>query len=297
MPSRYLLIASLLVSFASAGAPGTGAGDSPRAQADPHAALERILDVYVRDGLVYYAALKAERPALDRYVAALDQPAASLAASPVADQRAFWLNAYNALVLRTVINAYPIAGKGDGYPAASVAQIPGAFDRIRHRVAGQTLTLDEIEQTVILGFDDVRMLFALGRGTLGSGRLRSEAFQGAKLDAQLDEAVREFARRSDAVRIDPPNGVVEVTPLFSWREAHLVRAFAEGGEMWANRSPLERALMIMAYPHRFPSEREFLALNTFQMKFGTYDWRLNDLTGGAPPREMSPGASAPGTRE
>ena len=42
--------------------------------------------------------------------------------------------------------------------------------------------------------------------------------------------------------------------------------------------------MTMAYPHRFPSEREFLALNTFQLKFGAYDWRLNDLTGGAPIR-------------
>ena len=37
----------------------------------------------------------------------------------------------------------------------------------------------------------------------------------------------------------------------------------------------------MAYPHLFPSEREFLALNTWQMMFGEYDWRLNDLTGGA----------------
>jgi hypothetical protein len=279
MPSRYLLIASLCVAIVA------GAGGPLRAQADPHAALDRILDVYVRDGLVYYAALRAERAPLDRYVATLDQPAASVAALSPADQRAFWINAYNALVLRTVINAYPIAGKAEGYPAISIAQIPGAFDKIKHRVAGQTLTLEEIEQTVIMGFGDARMLFALGRGTLGSGRLRSEVVRGATLDAQLDEGVREFARRSDVFRIDQQNVVVEVSPLFSWREAPIVAAFAAGGEMWANRSPLERALMVMAYPHRFPSEREFLALNTFQMKFGTYDWRLNDLTGGAPPRE------------
>jgi hypothetical protein len=76
---------------------------------------------------------------------------------------------------------------------------------------------------------------------------------------------------------------VEVTPLFSWREAAFAGPRA-GGTMWANRSPLERALMSLAYTHRFPSEREFLALNTFQMTFGAYDWRLNDLTGGAPIR-------------
>ena len=38
----------------------------------------------------------------------------------------------------------------------------------------------------------------------------------------------------------------------------------------------------MAYPHLFPSEKALLALNNFQMSFGEFDWRLNDLTGGIP---------------
>jgi hypothetical protein len=271
------VVAVALVAAGSLGFPGL------RAQADPHAALDRILDVYVRDGLVYYAALRTERANLDRYVGSLEQAGWVAGASP-ADIRAFWINAYNALVLRTVINAYPIAGKADAYPSISIAQIPGAFDRQKHTVAGRVLTLDEIEKTVIAGFADPRMLIALGRGALGSGRLRSEVYRGERLDEQLNEAVQEFVKRGDVFRIDRPNAVVEVTPLFSWREAAFVQAPATGGEMWANRSPLERALMALAYPHRFPSEREFLALNTFQMKFGAYDWRLNDLTGGAPIR-------------
>lgn len=252
-----------------------------RAQADPYAGFDRILDVYVRDGLVYYDALRSERAGLDRFIASLDQ-AAWVGNAPEPDQRAFWVNAYNALVLRTVINAYPIRGKAEGYPAASIGQIPGAFDRAKHRVAGRVLTLDEIEKTVIAGFGDARLLLALGRGTLGSGRLRSEVYRGASLEKQLTEAVSQFVVRANAFRIDRANALVEVTPLFSWREDVFVRTFAGAGEMWANRSPLERAVVAMSYPHLFPSEREFLALNTFQMKFGTYDWRLNDLTGGAP---------------
>lgn len=264
-------------------AAGVSSAPMLRAQADPHATLDRILDVYVRDGLVYYAALRTERAGLDRYAASLEQ-AAWVATAPDADQRAFWINAYNALVLRTVVNAYPIAGKGEGYPAASIGQIPGAFDKTRHRVAGQVLTLDEIEKTVIAGFGDTRMLIALGRGALGSGRLRSEAYTGARLNEQLDQAVEEFVKRADVFRIDRSLGLVEVTPFFSWREASFVQAYAAGGDKWEKRSPLERALMAMAYPHRLPTEREFLARNTFQMKFGAYDWRLNDLTGGAPIR-------------
>jgi hypothetical protein len=276
MVSRVLVVVLILAAGVS-GAPVL------RAQSDPHATLDRILDVYVRDGMVYYAALRTERAGLDRYVASLEQ-AAWVADAPDADRRAFWINAYNALVLRTVINAYPIAGKGQGYPAASIGQIPGAFDKTRHRVAGQVLTLDEMEKTVIAGFGDARMLIALGRGTLGSGRLRSEAYTGARLNEQLDQAVEEFVKRADVFRIDRSLGVVEVTPLFSWREAAFVQAYTAGGDKWDKRSPLERALMVMTFPHRLPTEREFLALNTFQMKFGAYDWRLNDLTGGAPIR-------------
>lgn len=254
-----------------------------QAQSDVHAALDRILDVYVRDGLVYYRALKTERAALDRYVAALDPASSWLAQASTSDQRAFWINAYNALVLRTVINAYPISGRADGYPASSVGQIPGAFAQIRHRVAGEALTLDDIEKKVA-GAGDIRAMFALGRGTMGSARLRSEVYAGARLDAQLDQAVREFMTRMDGFRIDRDGGIVEVSALFSWQEAQVVAASVPGGEMWANRSPLERTLMALAYPHRFPGEREFLALNTFRMTFGAYDWRLNDLTGGAPGR-------------
>ncbi len=275
MPRRFLVL--LL-----AGSAWLWAMPGARAQADPYTGLDRVLDVYVRDGLVYYQALKSERATLDRFVASLDDDADRVARMSEADRRAYWVNAYNALVLRTVINAYPIRGKEGEYPAVSVAQIPGGFDRVKHRVAGQVLSLDEIEKSVIAGFGAARLLFALGRGTLGSGRLRSEVYRGATLDVQLGEALREWVTRSNTLRIDRAASVVEVSPLFSWREAQFVQSFSTGGEMWSNRSPLERAIMIMSYPHLFPSEREFLALNTFRVQFGAYDWRLNDLTGGAP---------------
>jgi hypothetical protein len=243
--------------------------------------FDRVLDVYVRDGLVYYNALRQERAVLDRVVAGLD--AAPWATGSEADRKAGWVNAYNALVLRTVINAYPIRGTSPTYPPSSIAQVPGAMTQTRHRVAGEALTLDQIEQKVTT-LGDARLLLALGRGALGGGRLRSEAYTPERLDDQLQAAVREFVTRADTFRIDRTRGVVTVTPLASWREAALVSTFSHGGEMWSNRSPLERALMIMSYPHLFPSERQFLALNTFQLEFGAFDWRLNDLTGGGPAR-------------
>ena len=256
---------------------------APRVQTDLHAPFDKILDTYVRDGYVYYQALHKERAALDRYVASLDVPKAKVDGWSKAEQEAFWLNGYNSLVLRTVIDAYPIRGRSSQYPSKSIRQIPGAFETIKHRIGGQSLTLDEIEKNVITKFGDARLLLALGRAALGSGRLHSEVYQADRLDEQLENTLKEWSTRVNCIKVDRGSNALEVTPLISWREDVFVRSFAAKGESrWGNRSPIERAVAAMIYPHLFSSEQEFLAANTFTMKYGEFDWRLNDLTGGLP---------------
>jgi len=247
-----------------------------------HAPLDRILDTYVRDGNVYYRALQMERKPLDAYVASLNLPAADVAAWSKSEQLAFWINAYNALVLQTVIDKYPVKGAVRDYPTASIRQIPGSFEQLPHRVAGRTLSLDAIEKDVIVAMGDARALIALGRGAIGSGRLRSEAYRADRLDEQLEQAVKEFVARPVGFKLDRDLNVLTVSPLFGWRQDAFIAMFARDGAQWDGRSPIERALMAMAAPKLFATEREFLLQNTFQLRYGVFDWRLNDLTGGVP---------------
>ena len=79
-------------------------------------------------------------------------------------------------MLRTVIDSYPIRGKSPEYPANSIRQIPGAFERRQFRAAGRTLTLDAIERDIVGAFNDARALLALSRGAVGGPRLKSEAY-------------------------------------------------------------------------------------------------------------------------
>ncbi len=248
--------------------------------ADPlHRSFDQTLDLYVRDGFVYYGALKAERGRLDRYLADLNGPAAIEHATGTRGQQlAFWLNAYNAFVLRTVLNNYPIRGKASMYPADSIRQIPGAFERVTHRAAGRTVTLDAIEKEILDAFGDARVFLALGRGAVGGGRLRSEAYDGAKLEAQLSAVAAEAVNRKEVVRIDTVANQLVVSPLFSWREAAFVGALAERAPAaFEQRSPLERAVLALIEPHLVGSEAEFLDRNQFSMTFSEFDWRLNDL--------------------
>src|SRR5260221_14238817 len=103
-------------------------------------------------------------------------------------------------------------------PPHSVRQIPGAFDKTAHRIAGRMLTLDQIEQTVLSEFHDPRLFLALGRGALGGGRLRSEAFAAATLEAQLAEVAAECVTRNQCLQIDRTNNKMAVSPIFAWRE-------------------------------------------------------------------------------
>ena len=50
--------------------------------------------------------------------------------------------------------------------------------------------------------------------------------------------------------------------------------------MFAQRSPIERAVIAFITPHLLPSEKELVRKNEFKMTFLEMDWRLNDLTGG-----------------
>ena len=68
-------------------------------------ALDQLLDLYVRNGDVYYRALKAERGKLDGFLNMV--ATAQVAKMSREEQIAFWLNAYDALALRTVIDHYP----------------------------------------------------------------------------------------------------------------------------------------------------------------------------------------------
>ncbi len=272
---RVLALAGLIVC-----AVGTIAAQPVPSSVHPlHRPFDQLLDVYVRDGFVYYNALRIERGRLDAYVASLNSTAATALAKGTPDeQKAFWINAYNAIVLRTVIDHFPIRGRAKDYPASSIRQIPGAFEKANHRVAGRAVSLDGIEKEILGPLGDARAFLALGRGSYGGGRLRSEAFDGPTIEASLTTVADESASRVELVKIDEAENVVTMSPIFSWREPVFVASLADKApEVFTQRSGLERAVLALVYGGVSTPERLFLEKNAFKMTFHEYDWRLNDL--------------------
>ncbi len=271
---RLATIAALIAaSIAVAPAAQESLGEAARRKT-----FDQILDLYVRNGDVYYRALRSDRAKLDGYVTLIT--GVSVDKWPREEQIAFWLNAYNALVLRTVIDHYPIAGKSSEYPAKSVRQIPGAFDRTVRHVAGRSLTLDQIEKDVLSQFHDPRVYFAFGRGAVGGGRLRSEAFVPERIEEQLADVAAECVSRAQCVQLEHEANRLTVSSIFSWHEKEFAAAYADKAPpSLASRSPIERAVVAFVSPKLLTAERDMIAANTFQMVYKPFDWTLNDLTG------------------
>jgi hypothetical protein len=256
-----------------------GAGSPPAAPAEnavssrySTAPLDALLERHVHGGLVDYGALRRD-PGLASCVKGLED--ADLGQlSGRSEKLAFWINAYNLLALKEV---------ADTYPLRSIRDIGGQgrltfFRGIHFHVGGRDCTLDTIEHKILRpGFHEPRIHFALVSASMGSPRLRSAAFHADTLEAELQEAAREFISDPARVSLDRVQGVLHLSPIFEW-----------SGEDF-DRSAGNR----LDYVRRYlpPSDAEFLSRGGVTIHYLDYDWDLNDrrAVGAVPAGAPSPG--------
>ncbi len=232
------------------------------------------LAAHVQEGRVDYAALRRDRAALDRHVAAVSAVDAAQLASFSREQRlAYWINVYNAFVLVTVLDAYPIERGslvGLAFPANSIWQIPGAFKGTRFLAGGRRVSLDDIEHKIVRPeFREPRIHMALVCAARGCPILRSEPYTATTLERMLDESTRRYlADRVHGARYDAAQNQLFVSSIFKWFKEDFVapsggNAAAGVREFIARHSP--DAASASAIRTRMP-----------RIRYLDYDWTLND---------------------
>jgi len=274
-PTRLILLLSL-ISIPLAPEALSGQAGGREAVLPDHAAFTRVLQQVVRGPLVDYAGLVRMRGELDHYIASLGATApATLEAAPRDAQLAFWINAYNACMLKLVTDHYPIRRGGSGlfgsirnlvagYPANSVWQIRDVFSGAHCPVAGAERSQDEIEHEIIRPrFGEPRIHFAVNCAARSCPVLWPEAYEADRLDDQLDRAVRQLMSNPSHFRIDrgsPPT--VNVNRVLDWYQEDF------GG--------VDGVRTFFADYVTGP-DRDLFLDNRTQVAFFEYDWTLNDL--------------------
>ena len=240
-----------------------------------HSAFTPVLAAVVEGPLVNYARLAADPAGLNRYIAALASTDASALAAASTDERlAFWINAYNACMLKRVIEHYPIRKAGGllrlrnaaaGRPENSVWQIGDVFTGAHCPVAGAERSQDEIEHEIIRPMGDPRIHFAINCAALSCPPLISRAYQASTLDGQLDDRVRAFIDDPAHLEVSAMDGTpaVRVNRVLEWFNEDF------GGP---------EGVLAFLVGYLDGAERAALTDPDARLVFFDYDWTLNDTS-------------------
>ncbi len=241
----------------------------------------RTLSAHVDgQGIVNYTGLKADRKGLDAFVsslAALDPEVFGKWSDK--EKIAFWINAYNALTLRVIIDNYPIKASFFSalrFPQNSIRQIKGVWDEIQFPVMGRKMTLDNIEHDTLRSqFDEPRIHVALVCAALGCPPLRNEPYISAKLESQLDDQARRFFKDPGKFRVDREEGRVYLSSIFKWFGGDFVKAYGSG-KGFPGKGETERAVLNFASNYLDRDEKSYLEKGGYSISYLPYDWSLNE---------------------
>ncbi|MEO1088179.1 MAG: DUF547 domain-containing protein, partial [Acidobacteriota bacterium] len=170
---------------------------------------------------------------------------------------AYWINLYNVLTVKTVLEHYPVESIKD-IALAPAGAGGGPWDAPLVEVLGRALSLNDIEHRILRPiWADERIHYAVNCAALGCPNLAAVPFTGRTLDGLLDRAAEAFINHPRAVRFD--GGRLVLSSIFDWY-----------GVDFGDREELLEHLA----EHARPPVDEQLETFSGEIVF-EYDWDLN----------------------
>lgn len=211
-----------------------------------------VLSAFVTaDGGFRYEALRADEArlaGLDRFLAAV--ASADVSGESRDAQLAFYINAYNAYTVKSVIELWPVE---------SVLQEDGFFDGRTHMIAGRELTLNALENDIIRGeFHEPRIHFLVNCASASCPWLVGEVVSADNLEGLLERQAESYVRRT--TQLDTAAGTIGASQIFEWFAGDFE---ASGGV---------RAFLAA---HVEPTNVDFVRDEAHAITFWPYDWATN----------------------
>ena len=233
-------------------------GQASAAQDMDKTIYDTLLKKYVSGGTVDYLKWKKNDLGIfERYINSLAK--VSLTNSSENEQKAFWIDTYNAITIYAVLKYIP--ANGLLAKVFSVQMVTGFFDKITYSVVGETLTLNDIENDKLRkSFHDPRVHFTLVCASRSCPKIQN-TFQKAGLDERLDSAARNFIQDTTKNRLDQRNNVLYLSEIFKWY----------GSDFTAS------AGTVVDFVKKYIGKEggEYLSTHTVKIQYLFYDWLVN----------------------
>jgi hypothetical protein len=242
--------------------------------------FDKVLPEFVNErGLVNYSELRDDPGDLEAYynLIATYSPDSHPDLFPSEKHKlAYWINAYNAGAIKTVLTYYPIGSVLEVEKPALLfflSDKAGFFFFQRLTFGGKTTSLYYLENQIIRKrFGDPRIHFAVNCASLGCPRLPRQSFSGDFLDQQLDNEARFFLAEERNFKIDHDEKVIYLSSIFQWYEKDFTS--------WYRQKYPGRTASLLSYIDLYltPEKSEELQKigDRYRLRFIPYDWRLND---------------------
>ena len=220
-----------------------------------HSDWEFLLKEYVSEtGLVDYSGWKQRGVGkLEGYISRLAEPGREPRSE--AESKALLINAYNALTIQWIL---------ENYPVKSIHATADPFDKKRHQLAGEQVSLNGIEQQ-LQETGDPRVHSVLVCAARSCPPLRREAYVSDRLEEQLDDATRRWLTVESLNQFLPDRREVKISRIFKWYRKDFERS--NGG--------------LVGFLQRYAPPRfaDLLQKKKLRIKFLGYHWGLNDQSG------------------
>jgi len=229
-----------------------------------HTAWNGFLSRHVQEGkdginrIAYGKVPKADRAALEAYLERLQKVAIRKFSRD--EQRAYWINLYNAATVQVVLAHYPVDSilKIDISPGLFAK---GPWKKKLLKVEGEGVSLDDIEHRILRPiWKDPRTHYAVNCASLGCPNLQPRAYSAGNMEALLEAGARAYVNHARGASVE--RGRLTVSSIYVWFQSD----FGDG----------DAGVIAHLKQYAGPALKKALA-EVRRVGGHDYDWTLNDL--------------------
>ncbi|MFZ1808271.1 MAG: DUF547 domain-containing protein [Cyclobacteriaceae bacterium] len=208
---------------------------------------DTFLNKYVINGVVNYTAIKKNSSDIQSLYKTIGT--VSLEDQNDNTKKAFYINAYNLVVIQSIVQNYPVKSPMD---------IEGFFDKQTHLIAGEQLTLNALEKEKLLNvYHDARFHFVLVCAAKSCPTLMSRAYTPEQIETQLTQRTKLTVNDKNWLKLSASQQTAHVSKIFEWYNGD----FTSKGKT------------LLSWINEF---RDVKISSKYKVSFYEYDWALNE---------------------